>query len=381
MANRGRSNGRTTSNKDWLCKGCKVWGKPYVNHGWRTACNKCGVAKGQCFAKNIEPAEPSMRTSDNKKGVQDKGANQEMAKLRKEIEQLKAARDGASAKPEGKGAADEPMEEGGTAEARIAALRTRIKAIQAHEGCPVLGPALQELRVQLDAELRAKRAEQPCLVRVKHIEDIIKRTNAKAEKLRDQVLPQCHQAVAAAEKKLADAQESIAELERKTSELVAEKEDLLRAEAEASGPTPQRLDACDVAAEAGRLHTLLRGLPAAFANDAAEAAFTAILASSGSLQQFVAQASTAPRHGATPGAQSSGAGGLWADCEPDLAVGTEAQQRPIRDPGIDSENEFPEEWNSNPLEDEALLATLGTLDSAKKRAVVEHLERVCKART
>ena len=97
---------------DWLCKFCKGRdGKSFRNFGHRTACRTCNIAKGSCFAGNVEKGPPGGSPSLAVRQVRQQRADEatakkarqkedELAKIKAELrrrdEQLKAVRGEAS---------------------------------------------------------------------------------------------------------------------------------------------------------------------------------------------------------------------------------------------------------------------------------------------
>jgi hypothetical protein len=90
------------------------------------------------------------------------GGLEDGAETAAEIEKLKAERDAAGRSPPGGGGEDQTMDDtepDAEVGQRIASLRAQIEAVQAFGDSAVLGPALQALRAQLEAELLEREAE------------------------------------------------------------------------------------------------------------------------------------------------------------------------------------------------------------------------------
>ena len=99
MQRNGRGNNRSSDHgrkscggdpakDDWLCKSCVGKdGTPYRNHGFRTQCNMCKIAKGSCFGKKAEPraADIVAKRSLEEKQAAERRHELEIKKLKEEL--------------------------------------------------------------------------------------------------------------------------------------------------------------------------------------------------------------------------------------------------------------------------------------------------------
>jgi hypothetical protein len=359
-------------------------GERFRNFGSRDSCRVCGRSKASAHWRDVvapPPRAPSgARTTRPTKPTKPSPEAEKLKKLeaanKRLQEQLRAAGRGTGLDGPGHACAgaEGAVDDGAEAEKSIQTLRSRIKALEALGECPALERALVELRAQLDVEQRTKREALPPLTRVKNLDSVIKRRTEKMAKLRDNDLPDWHRAIEKANQGLESTERAINDCEQEIADLTAEKEALLRSEAQGVGPVPLRLDEQDLVVEAGRVHALIASLEGAVAHGNGQAALDRLRQTSTCLQEIVANRSNrgpAPCAGnpAAAGAQPALAGGVrerWADTRDPSAV-------PLGS-GLD-DVEFPEEMERNPLVDDDMLDVLASLDPTKRRRMEAGLAR------